>query len=61
MKKNIFLLGDSLFTFPPSFAQGASQSIETANDILKSILSGSNEYYQKRIENISSNTSIMSF
>ncbi len=53
-KKNIFLLGDSLFTFPPSFAQGASQSIETANDILKSILSGSNEYYQKRIENISS-------
>ena len=53
-KKNIFLSGDALFTFPPSFAQGASQSIETANDILKSILSGSNEYYQKRIENISS-------
>ncbi len=53
-KKNIFLSGDALFTFPPSFAQGASQSIETANDILKSILNGSNEYYQKRIENISS-------
>ena len=53
-KKNVFLSGDALFTFPPSFAQGASQSIETANDILKSILSGSNEYYQKRIENISS-------
>ena len=53
-KKNVYLSGDALFTFPPSFAQGASQSIETANDILKSILSGSNEYYQKRIENISS-------
>jgi len=53
-KKNVYLSGDALFTFPPSFAQGASQSIETANDILKSILSGSNEHYQKRIENISS-------
>ena len=53
-EQNIFLSGDALFTFPPSFAQGASQSIETANDILKSILNGSNEYYQKRIENISS-------
>ena len=53
-KKNIFLSGDALFTFPPSFAQGASQSIETADDILKSILNDSNEYYQKRIENISS-------
>ncbi len=53
-EQNIFLSGDALFTFPPSFAQGASQSIETANDILKSILNGSTEYYQKRIENISS-------
>ena len=53
-KKNIFLSGDALFTFPPSFAQGASQSIETANDILKSIISGSNEFYKKRIQNISS-------
>ncbi len=53
-KKNIFLSGDALFTFPPSFAQGASQSIETANDILKSILSGTNEFYQERIRRISS-------
>ncbi len=53
-KKNIFLSGDALFTFPPSFAQGASQSIETANDILKSILSGTNEFYQERIRYISS-------
>ncbi len=53
-KKNIFLSGDALFTFPPSFAQGASQSIETANDILKSILKGTNEFYQERIRSISS-------
>jgi len=53
-KKNIFLSGDALFSFPPSFAQGASQSIETANDILKSILSGTNEFYQERIRCISS-------
>ena len=53
-KKNVFLSGDALFTFPPSFAQGASQSIETANDILKSILNGTNEFYQERIRSISS-------
>ena len=53
-KKNIFLSGDALFTFPPSFAQGASQSIETANDILKSILKGTNGFYQERIRSISS-------
>ncbi len=50
--ENIFLSGDALFTFSPSFAQGASQSIQTANDILTSILSGSDEYYKKRIKNI---------
>jgi len=53
-EQNIFLSGDALFTFPPSFAQGASQSIETANDILKSILSGTNEFYQERTRSISS-------
>ena len=53
-KKNVFLSGDALFTFPPSFAQGASQSIETANDILKSILNGTNEFYEKRVQSISS-------
>ena len=53
-KKNVFLSGDALFTFSPSFAQGASQSIETANDILKSILNGTNEFYEKRVQSISS-------
>ena len=53
-KKNIFLSGDALFTFPPSFAQGASQSIETSQDIFDGILNNSNDLYKKRIKKISS-------
>ena len=34
---NIHLIGDAFFAFPPSFAQGASQSIEGAYDLFKSI------------------------
>ena len=53
-KKNIFLAGDALFTFPPSFAQGASQSIETAQDIYECIFSGLDNLYKQRIQKISS-------
>ncbi len=48
---NTFLSGDALFTFPPSFAQGASQSIETANAIYESITS-SNNIYKEKIDKI---------
>ena len=34
---NIHFIGDAFFTFPPSFAQGASQSIEGAYELFKSI------------------------
>jgi len=34
---NIHLIGDAFFSFPPSFAQGASQSIEGAYELFKSI------------------------
>ena len=34
---NIHCIGDAFFAFPPSFAQGASQSIEGAYDLFKSI------------------------
>ena len=34
---NIHLIGDAFFAFPPSFAQGASQSIEGAYDLFDSI------------------------
>ena len=33
--KNIFLIGDAFFAFPPTFAQGASQSIEVAHELYK--------------------------
>ena len=32
---NIHLIGDAFFAFPPSFAQGASQSIEGAYELFK--------------------------
>ncbi len=35
--KNIHFIGDAFFAFPPSFAQGASQSIEGAYELFKSI------------------------
>jgi len=34
---NIQFIGDAFFAFPPSFAQGASQSIEGAYELFKSI------------------------
>ena len=39
---NTFLVGDAFFAFSPSFAQGASQSIEGANDLYESILNNKN-------------------
>ena len=46
--KNIYFIGDALFTFPPSFAQGASQSIEAAQEAFEEINNNSNSYYEKR-------------
>ena len=49
-QKNIFLIGDAFFTFPPTFAQGASQSIETAFELYESFKNDNNEYTSQRIE-----------
>ena len=35
--KNIHLIGDAFFAFPPSFAQGASQSIESAYELFMAL------------------------
>ena len=51
-QKNIFLSGDALYAFPPSFAQGASQSIETAQGIFESIISDSDILYKNKISKI---------
>ena len=34
---NVHLIGDAFFAFPPSFAQGASQSIESAYELFQSL------------------------
>ena len=48
--KNIFLIGDAFFAFPPTFAQGASQSIEVANELYKSLQNESNQFNNERIK-----------
>ena len=53
-KKNIFFVGDALFSFPPSFAQGASQSIETSNDLFENIKNNNDIFYNERINKINS-------
>ena len=50
--KNIFLLGDAFFAFPPSFAQGASQSIEGASELFENIINNKNNFYDYRVTKI---------
>ena len=47
--KNIFLTGDAFFSFSPSLAQGASQSIEAANELFNDLKDNSSNYYKTRI------------
>ena len=50
--ENIHLLGDAFFAFPPSFAQGASQSIEGASELFESILHSKTDYYNNRVSRV---------
>ena len=50
--KNIFLLGDAFFAFPPSFAQGASQSIESASELFENIINDKNNFYDNRVAKV---------
>ena len=50
---NVHLIGDAFFAFPPSFAQGASQSIEGAYELFKSIENNTvKNFYTNRINKI---------
>ena len=50
---NIHFIGDALFAFPPSFAQGASQSIEGAYELFKSIENKTeNSFFKNRVSKI---------
>jgi len=46
--KNVFLIGDAFYSFPPSFAQGASQSIEAANEVFNDLKNNTFDYYKIR-------------
>ena len=52
--KNVLYIGDAFYTFPPTMAQGASQSIEAANEIFGLIRDNhpdiQNEYFKNRVE-----------
>ena len=48
--KNTFLIGDAFFALPPTFAQGASQSIEVAHEIYRNLESEINQFNDERIK-----------
>ena len=52
--ENLFYLGDAFYTFFPTMAQGASQSIEGANELFnllsKDVKEIQNLYFKKRLE-----------
>ena len=60
---NIFLVGDAFFAFSPSFAQGASQSIEGANELYECLLNNNNFYdiRLKRVKMINSRSNFNQF
>jgi salicylate hydroxylase len=49
---NIFLVGDAFFAFPPSFAQGASQSIESGYELFDNIINNKDNFYDSRVSKI---------
>jgi salicylate hydroxylase len=49
--KNIFTVGDAFFAFPPSFAQGASQSIEGSHELFQNIsINETEKYFPRRLQ-----------
>jgi len=52
--KNVFYIGDAFYTFPPTLAQGASQSIESAKELYDLLTSNKknveNIYFENRIK-----------
>ena len=48
---NIHLIGDAFFAFPPSFAQGASQSIEGAYELFQNIENNTERnFFKNRVD-----------
>jgi salicylate hydroxylase len=49
---NIFLVGDAFFAFSPSFAQGASQSIESGYELFNNIINNKENFYDSRVSKV---------
>jgi salicylate hydroxylase len=50
--KNTFVIGDAFFTFPPTFAQGASQSIEVAHELYKNLENENTQFNSERVKRV---------
>ena len=52
--KKVFYIGDAFYTFPPTLAQGASQSIESAKELYDLLIENKqdveNIYFKKRLK-----------
>ena len=48
--KNTYIIGDAFFCFPPTFAQGASQSIEVAHELYKNFENENDQFNKERIK-----------
>jgi len=52
--KKVFYIGDAFYTFPPTLAQGASQSIESAKELYDLLINNNqnieNIYFEKRFK-----------
>ena len=65
--ENLFYLGDAFYAFPPTMAQGASQSIEAAFELFNLLTSEKRRvqdlYFEKRLKKIKliSNRSMINY
>ena len=50
--KDTFIIGDAFFALPPTFAQGASQSIEVANELYKNLENENTQFNSERIKRV---------
>jgi cell division protein FtsI/penicillin-binding protein 2 len=52
--KKVYYIGDAFYTFPPTLAQGASQSIESAKELYDLLIDNKenieNAYFEKRLK-----------
>jgi len=52
--KKVYYIGDAFYTFPPTLAQGASQSIESAKELYDLLIDNKenveNTYFEKRLK-----------